>query len=168
MGHQPGGLGHRRHRRLERPQDGSGARSFAAGSFSRGGSVITIVAVVVTLVLVKAGSGPGTASASSEDPTGTAPHGLVPDVSSVPASVLDAVGEGNLASDALARVSGPALTSEGEPELLYVGANFCPFCAAERWPMIIVLSRFGTFSGLSTTRSSTTDEYPGTATLITC
>jgi len=30
--------------------------------------------------------------------------------------------------------------------------------------MIIALSRFGTFSGLSTTHSSTTDEYPGTPT----
>jgi thiol-disulfide isomerase/thioredoxin len=129
-----------------------------------GGSIITIVAVVVTLVLVKAGSGPGTASASSEGPTGAALHGLVSDVSSVPASVLDAVGKGSLASDALTRVSGPVLTSGGKPELLYVGANFCPFCAAERWPMIIALSRFGTFSGLSTTHSSTTDEYPGTPT----
>ena len=72
--------------------------------------------------------------------------------------------EGSLAGEALTRVSGPALTSGGKPELLYVGANFCPFCAAERWPMIIALSRFGTFSGLSTTRSSITDEYPGTPT----
>lgn len=69
-----------------------------------------------------------------------------------------------MAGDALNRVSGPPLTSGGKPELLYVGANFCPFCAAERWPMIIALSRFGTFFGLSTTRSSSTDEYPGTPT----
>jgi thiol-disulfide isomerase/thioredoxin len=123
-----------------------------------------VVAVVVALVLVKAGSGPGTAPASSEGPAGAALSGLVSDVTSVPAHVLDAVGRGSLAGDALTRVSGPALTSGGKPELLYVGANFCPFCAAERWPMIIALSRFGTFSGLSTTRSSTTDEYPGTPT----
>ncbi|MGH3290780.1 MAG: DUF929 family protein [Trebonia sp.] len=129
-----------------------------------GGSIITVVAVVVALVLVKAGSGQGTASASSEGPAGAALHGLVSDVTSVPASVLDTVGQGSLSSDALTRVSGPALTSGGKPELLYVGANFCPFCAAERWPMIVALSRFGTFSGLTTTHSSNTDEYPGTPT----
>ena len=129
-----------------------------------GGSIVAVVAVVVALVLVKAGSGPGTAPASSEGPAGAALSGLVSDVTSVQAHVLDAVGRGSLAGDALTRVSGPALTSGGKPELLYVGANFCPFCAAERWPMIIALSRFGTFSGLSTTRSSTTDEYPGTPT----
>jgi uncharacterized protein DUF929 len=129
-----------------------------------GGSIVTVVAVVVTLVLVRAGSGPGTASASSEGPTGAALHSLVSEVTSVPATALDAVGKGSVASDPLTRVSGPALTSGGKPELLYVGANFCPFCAAERWPMIIALSRFGTFSGLSTTHSSTTDVYPGTPT----
>jgi thiol-disulfide isomerase/thioredoxin len=129
-----------------------------------GGSIVTVIVVVVALVLVKAGSGPGTASASSNGPTGAALHGLVSDVTSVPASVLDAVGKGSLASGALTDVNGPALTSGGKPELLYVGAEFCPFCAAERWPMIIALSRFGTFSGLSTTHSSTTDEYPGTPT----
>jgi hypothetical protein len=129
-----------------------------------GGSIVTVVAVVVALVLVKAGSGPGTAAASSEGPAGTALSGLVSDVTSVPANVLDTVGKGSLAGNGLTRVSGPALTSGGKPELLYVGANFCPFCAAERWPLIIALSRFGTFSGLSTTHSSTTDEYPGTAT----
>lgn len=129
-----------------------------------GGGIITVVAVVVALVLVKAGSGPGTTSSSSEGPTGATLHGLVSDVTSVPAGVLGAVGRGSLASGALTRVSGPALTSGAKPELLYVGANFCPFCAAERWPMIIALSRFDTFSGLSTTHSSMTDEYPGTPT----
>ena len=38
-----------------------------------------------------------------------------------------------------------------------MGAEYCPYCAAERWSMIVALSRFGTFSGLSTVHSSTTD-----------
>jgi hypothetical protein len=41
--------------------------------------------------------------------------------------------------------------------MLYMGAEYCPYCAAERWSMIVALSRFGTFSGLSTIHSSTTD-----------
>src|SRR5262249_47553447 len=49
------------------------------------------------------------------------------------------------------------LTSNGKPEMLYMGAEYCPYCAAERWAMIVALSRFGTFSRLSTLHSSTPD-----------
>ena len=38
--------------------------------------------------------------------------------------------------------------------MLYIGAEYCPYCAAERWSMIVALSRFGTFSGLTTIRSA--------------
>ena len=34
------------------------------------------------------------------------------------------------------------------PEILYMGAEYCPYCAAQRWSTIIALSRFGKFSGL--------------------
>ncbi|MDQ1701718.1 MAG: hypothetical protein QOF57_970 [Frankiaceae bacterium] len=54
---------------------------------------------------------------------------------------------------------------DGKPSILYVGAEFCPYCATERWPLIVALSRFGTFSGLGVTHSSLTDVFPGTATL---
>ena len=37
-----------------------------------------------------------------------------------------------------------AITADGKPKVLYVGAEYCPFCAAERWPMVVALSRFGT------------------------
>ena len=37
-----------------------------------------------------------------------------------------------------------------------MGAEYCPYCAAERWAMIVALSRFGTFSGLSTVHSAST------------
>ena len=52
----------------------------------------------------------------------------------------------------------------GKPAILYVGAEFCPFCAAERWAMVIALSRFGTFSNLHLMRSSATDYAPNTPT----
>ena len=45
-----------------------------------------------------------------------------------------------------------------------MGAEYCPYCAAERWPMIVALSRFGTFSNLGTTHSSSSDVYPNTQT----
>jgi hypothetical protein len=136
------------------------------------GSIVAVVAVVLTFVLVKANSGPGTAPLASNGPTGAALASVVRDVTTVPASVLDKVGAGTIdrggigsvnpaGSDYIAPVSGPLLTSGGKPELLYIGANYCPYCAAERWAMIVALSRFGTFSGLSTIHSSTTDSPAG-------
>jgi len=132
--------------------------------FLAAGSIVAVAAVVIALAVVKAGSAPGTAAAASEGPTGAALHSLVADVTSVPASVLDTVGGGDLAADGMTKVNGTPLTSGGKPELLYIGADFCPYCAAERWAMIIALSRFGTFSGLSTIHSSTTDVDPDTPT----
>jgi hypothetical protein len=49
--------------------------------------------------------------------------------------------------------------------MLYIGAEFCPFCAAMRWSMAIALSRFGTFGPFTGIHSSSTDTDPNTATL---
>ena len=57
-------------------------------------------------------------------------------------------------------VSGTRLTSDGKPEVLYVGNGYCPYCAAENWALIVALSRFGTFSGLSTSRSPLFENVP--------
>jgi len=84
---------------------------------------------------------------------------------SVPGSVLAAVGIGSSSTSAIKPVTGPPLTSGGKPEMLYIGAEWCPYCAAERWAMAVALSRFGTFSPLKGIHSSATDVYPNTATL---
>src|SRR5579864_9180347 len=64
----------------------------------------------------------------------------------------------------LVSVTGNSLTSNGKPEVLYIGAEFCPYCAAERWGIIVALSKFGTFSGLTYMQSSATDVDPSTPT----
>jgi hypothetical protein len=56
------------------------------------------------------------------------------------------------------------IASDGNPEILFVSAEYCPFCAAQRWPLVVALSRFGSFSRLSATHSSTTDVFPDTKT----
>jgi hypothetical protein len=49
--------------------------------------------------------------------------------------------------------------------MLYIGAEYCPYCAATRWSMAVALSRFGTLTPLRGIHSSPTDTDPNTATL---
>lgn len=54
--------------------------------------------------------------------------------------------------------------ASGAPLVLYIGAGFCPYCAALRWPLALALMRFGELSGLRYARSSGKDVFPNTAT----
>jgi hypothetical protein len=97
-------------------------------------------------------------------PTSDTTAGVIATITTLPPSELDQVGLGS-AKNSLQKVSGTALTdSSGKPIVFYFGAEWCPYCAFERWAMIIALSRFGTFSGLKTTSSSSSDIFPNTAT----
>jgi len=51
------------------------------------------------------------------------------------------------------------------PEVVYIGADFCPYCASLRWSLALALLRFGELSGLRYMRSSSTDIFPNTPTL---
>ena len=55
----------------------------------------------------------------------------------------------------------PPLESAGKPEVLFVGADYCPFCAAERWPLIVALARFGHFTTLHNMQSAQLSVFPG-------
>jgi hypothetical protein len=150
-----------------------------------GGSILVVAIVVIALVLVKLNSGGGTAAASSNGPTGAALTTLTKQVTGVPASVTDKIAGGGVNTALMvsapttadltaagnqtggayfATVDGTALTSNGKPEVLYIGGEYCPYCAAERWALVNAFSRFGTFTGLKTTHSSSTDVYPNTPT----
>ena len=118
-----------------------------------GGAVVVVVAVVLVFVLLEGGNGSSGGSTASPGPTGTALTTLTTQVTSVPDTALAAVGSGAVTARP-STISGAALTSGGKPEMLYIGAEYCPYCAAERWAMIVALSRFGTFSGLATIRSA--------------
>lgn len=46
----------------------------------------------------------------------------------------------------------------------YVGAEYCPYCAIQRWALLVALSKFGAFENLnSAVYSSSTDVYPNLA-----
>jgi hypothetical protein len=78
-------------------------------------------------------------------------------------AVFIAVGVGSVTALPSA-IAGAPLTANGKPRILYVGAEYCPYCATERWAVVVALSRFGTFADLSQTASSPSDVYPSTAT----
>jgi thiol-disulfide isomerase/thioredoxin len=135
-------------------------------------SVIAVAAIIAALFIIKANKGSGSSGSSS--PTGTAlPASVSNEITGVPASALDSAGIGSVVSynnsisaSPIYSVSGSSLTSGGKPEMLYIGAEFCPYCAAERWGMAIALSRFGTFTTpLHGTHSSSTDVDANTPTL---
>jgi hypothetical protein len=149
-----------------------------------GGSILVVAIVAIALVLVKLNGG-GTPAAASNGPTGTALSTVTKQVEDIPTSVTDKVGSGGVntglftttqtstqISNAATQLgsyfgttnSSAPLTSGGKPEVLYLGGEYCPYCATQRWAMINALSRFGTFSGLTTTHSSSTDVDPNTPT----
>ncbi len=138
--------------------------------FIASGSIIVVLAIVVAFVVVKLSSKPASDN-TPNGPTGPALTSLISTTTSVPASVLDAVGSGS--GEVTAKpltIKGAALTENGKPEMLYIGAEYCPYCAAERWAMVVALSRFGTFTGLGTVHSAKAngagedEPYPDTPT----
>lgn len=132
---------------------------------STGGSRVWIYVVVIVVVLgaaliaISRGSGSSDSSAARKP----ASDSLVKQVTSVPASTVEAVGAGT-ANKLPQPVNGTALTANGKPLVLYFGAEYCPYCATERWALVNALSRFGTFSNLQLTTSSASDVFPSTNT----
>jgi hypothetical protein len=127
--------------------------------------VVVIGALILFAVLQASNTNEPTASA----PAAPADPAVVSAITSLPQSLFDSIGRGSASNPPtkIAASTGSDATSgaEAQPRLLFVGGEFCPFCAAERWALVIALSRFGTFTDLSATRSASGDVYPNTATL---
>jgi Domain of unknown function (DUF929) len=125
------------------------------------GTAVAVVLVAIgALVAVKLSQGGSTAAAPIR--TG-APPAVVRSISTLPARVFDKVG---YQADVVKpqAISGRPLTQAGKPLVVYLGGEYCPYCAAERWAIVSALSRFGTFHDLGATHSSSSDVYPSTAT----
>lgn len=136
-----------------RRQPGS-RRSFRGGAgFVAAVVVIALIFVVALAVLRR----PPARSAAGPAPV---PRSVLTALTSVPMSTFNAVGS----TDAMQPTLVPPVPATGKVQFLYVGAEYCPYCAAARWAMIVALSRFGTFSNLHLMRSSGQDVYPNTPT----
>lgn len=127
-----------------------------------GGTVGVILLVVVGLVFAAL-------QGANKNVAGTAGSQLdqasFAKLTTVPATALDTAGVGS-ADAAPKTITAPALTKDGKPRIIYVGAEYCPYCATERWPLAVALSRFGTFNNLSTSYSAPAPEInPNTPTI---
>src|SRR5438270_4964768 len=135
--------------------------SFWSGPWPIIGVLAGIVVVIAIFVLISRLQSPPVAGTTNPTPDAS----VISRATKVSPAVLDAVGTGGAPSP-LTRVSGAPLTgSNGKAELLFLGAEWCPYCAAERWAMVVALSHFGTVAGLRLTTSSSTDVFPDTHTL---
>ena len=125
------------------------------------GGVLAVIAIIIGVFVIfsnqQSGSPSGPTQANSQ---------VFKAVTNADPNVLSAVGTGGV-QNPLHVVKGPPpilVGPTGKPQFLYVGAEYCPYCAAERWGVVVALSRFGTFSKLYQTTSSSTDVYPSTPT----
>lgn len=129
------------------------------GAILAAAGAIVVVGLIGFAVLQSTNSEPGESREST-----ALDQAVFENLTNVPASVFQEVGTGS-ASNPPKAISGVSLTEDGKPEILYVSAEYCPFCAALRWPLFMALSRFGTFDGLLESHSAADDVFPNTPTI---
>jgi len=147
------GRGRRRRQALRQTR-----RPWWRGPIPLVGAVVVVLALVGAF-MVMARQGSSSASAQIGQPASST---IVRAVTTVRPSIIAAVGGGSLSNgaplpDPLRAISGPSLSTDGKPQVLYIGGEFCPYCAADRWSLVNALSRFGTFSTLRYMRSADDD-----------
>ncbi|HUY22886.1 MAG TPA: DUF929 family protein [Acidimicrobiales bacterium] len=120
-----------------------------------------VVLVVVVLVIVKV-SGPSTAVTSHDHAPAVTPASaaVVAALTGIPVSEMDAVGLPPSVTAPTVDSSQPPLVLHGKPGAIYIGGEFCPNCASERWAVIAAFAKFGSFRGLKETTSSPWDGTP--------
>lgn len=128
-----------------------------------GGAVLAILVIVGVLVIVKVATNAG--SAKSGQKGSAAPASITHKIANVPSGVFDKIGAGKVIARPLPLGNAAPLTQNGKPEVFYMGAEFCPYCAGERWAFAVALERFGDLRDLGTTTSAPTDNPPSLQTL---
>jgi thiol-disulfide isomerase/thioredoxin len=132
------------------------------------GTVALVLVIVVVLVVIKLTGSPSASTPSSLVTPSPAPPSVAKAITSIRASVYNAIGtrsiEAVVTPPSLLHGQ-PPLTDGGKPEIVFVGNEFCPYCAAERWAIVAALSRFGGFGDtLYAMQSGSNEVFPGTPT----
>jgi hypothetical protein len=132
------------------------------------GLIILAIVLLGVLVIVRDNSSP---SSPTVETFSAASSSLVSTLD-VPASAYDAVGVSSPANP----VTPPSATDSAplwrdgtaggpqRPVVFFYGAEFAPYAAAQRWPVVLALTRFGTFNQLGLMQSSMTSAFPDLST----
>lgn len=119
--------------------------------------IIGVIALFLVIIGVFVFVATRSASQTNTNPllqTTAADQTVLQQLTGVSDSTLATIGTGGVKQPFQTYTGQPSLKGpNGHPEFLYVGGEYCPYCAAERWAMINALSRFGTFSKLSQMQS---------------
>lgn len=125
------------------------------------GATVAVLLAIGLLVAVKASSGSSKNEAGKA--AGALPESVMADLQSVtPQQLAESDREPVRAPH---QINASPVTKDGKPYVLYVGAEYCPFCAAERWALTLALTKFGSFEGLKASYSGSSDVFPDTATV---
>jgi hypothetical protein len=122
------------------------------------GAIVLLIAILVVVRLVQSGS---SAQGTANVP---APPALVSQVTAIDPATFEQIGRGTISGLPSPVRASVEKGASGLPIVTYVGAEYCPFCAGERWALVAALGRFGTFNGLQLSHSATDDVYPNTPT----
>ncbi len=114
--------------------------------------VLAVIAVMVIIFVTKSDK----KSSALRSPASPA---IVKQLTTIPAATFQTVGAG-ATTGGPTKVSGTPLTVGGKPVFFYYGAEYCPYCATERWAVVTALGRFGTWSNLQQTTSASQDTPP--------
>jgi thiol-disulfide isomerase/thioredoxin len=106
--------------------------------------VALVIGAAVALFFARGGGSDATATAAS---------------GSVQAGSVRPGGAASVALGQVRRESGEPFLDGGRPMIFFMGAEWCPFCASERWALVEATSRFGKWSGLRELRSREGQDY---------
>ena len=100
-------------------------------AFRAGGAIVAVAAVAAAVLFALRGG----ASSISQHAVAAGLGAPTSDVTSPPTGQFSHVGA--------------PFSQGGKPELLFIGAQYCPHCAGQRWAIVKALNQFGTFSHLT-------------------
>jgi hypothetical protein len=128
-----------------------------------------VVVVIVAVMLVGVPGGKGSPGPSPATGTYRLPASAVAAVEAVPVRALVGnaraqLGGGQVTAPEKLPPGAPRLSARGHPEVVFVCAEYWRLCAAERWALVMALSKFGMFGNLAGTTSSSRDASPSTPT----
>jgi hypothetical protein len=133
---------------------------------------LIVIAIILVGALIVVRHAHQTDDTSDIETISPAPASMLTTIAQVPASASNAVGvtsPTNPITPPTATGNAPLWESSAggavaRPVIFFYGAEFAPYAAAERWPLVVALSRFGTFGQLGLMQSSSSVAFSDTPT----